>query len=66
MKVGGYVDCLSGREALQGDPDRLETCAITNRMKFDKSKCCILHLGWGNSGYTYKPGDKRLQNSPEE
>ncbi|KAK4829262.1 hypothetical protein QYF61_002654 [Mycteria americana] len=35
-------------------------------MKSNKSKCQILHLGWSNPGYTYKLGDKRLENSPVE
>ncbi|GAB0209614.1 hypothetical protein GRJ2_003427100 [Grus japonensis] len=35
-------------------------------MKFDKSKCRILHLGRGNPGYTCKLGDKRLESSPME
>jgi len=35
-------------------------------MTFNKSKCQILHLGWGNPGYTYKLGDKRLESSPTE
>ena len=60
------MDSLEGREALQGDLDRLESWAITNRMKFNKSKCRILHLGQGNPGYTYKLGDERLESSPTE
>ena len=39
---------------------------MTNRMKSNKSKCRILHLGQGNPGYTYKLGDKRLKSSPAE
>ena len=35
-------------------------------MKLNKSKCWILHLGWGSPGYTYKPGDERLESSPVE
>ena len=62
----GVVDSLEGREALQRDLDRLESWAITNHMKFNKSKCQILHLGQGNPGYTYKLGDERLENRPAE
>ncbi|KAK4830736.1 LOW QUALITY PROTEIN: hypothetical protein QYF61_013186 [Mycteria americana] len=63
IKLGGRVDSLEGREALQRD---LESWAITNRMKCDKSKCRILHLGQGNPGSTYKLGDERLESSPVE
>lgn len=35
-------------------------------MKFKQGKCGILHLGWGNSAYTYKLGDERLESSPTE
>jgi len=63
-KLGGAVDSLKGREALQRDLDRLESWAITNRMKFNMSRCRILHLGWGNFVYTYKLRDERLESSP--
>ncbi|KAK4827214.1 hypothetical protein QYF61_015242 [Mycteria americana] len=65
-KLGGAVDSLEGREALQRDLDRLESWAITNHMKFNKNKCRILHLGQGHPGCTYKLGDERLENSPVE
>ncbi|GAB0175594.1 hypothetical protein GRJ2_000024600 [Grus japonensis] len=35
-------------------------------MKFNQSKCWILHLGQGNPGYTHKLGDERLESSPAE
>jgi len=65
IKLGGAVDSLEGHEALQRDLDRLEHCAV-NRMKFNKSKCQILYLGWSNAGHKYKLGDKWLESSPAE
>ena len=44
-KLGGSVDSLRGREALQGDLNKLEGCTITNHKKLNKSKCQILHPG---------------------
>ena len=63
-KLGGAMDSLECREALQRDLDRLGSWAITNRMKFKKSYCWILHLVWGNPGYMCKLRDKRLESSP--
>ena len=45
-KLGGAVESPEGREASQRDLDRLDSWAITNHMKFSKSKRWILHLGW--------------------
>jgi len=35
-------------------------------MKFNKSKCWVLHLGWDNPVYTHKLGGERLWRSPVE
>ena len=62
-KLGGAVDSLEGREALQRDLDKLEVWAITNNMKFNKSKCQILYLGSDNPEQTYRQGDERLKSN---
>ncbi|KAK4822655.1 hypothetical protein QYF61_018607 [Mycteria americana] len=61
-RLGGTVDSLEGQEALQRDLDKLEHWAIINGMKFNKSKCQTLHLGWSNTGHKYRLGDEWLQN----
>ena len=63
-KLVGSVDSLKGRESLQRDFDRLGWWAITNHIKFNKSKCWILHMGWWKSGYTVRVRSKRLEYSP--
>ncbi|GAB0191796.1 cAMP-dependent protein kinase inhibitor alpha [Grus japonensis] len=65
-KLCGVINTLEGRDAIQRDLDRLERWARANRVKFNKAKGKVLHVGQRNPKHGYRLGEEWIESSPEE
>ena len=65
-KLGGVADTAEGCAAIQQGLDRLESWAAINQVRFNKSKCRVLHLGRNNSDYPCRLEHDLLEKSTVE
>ena len=54
-KLSGAIDTTGRRNVNQRD-----------LMRFNKAKCKVLHLGWGNPSCEYRLGEEPTESSPAE
>ncbi|KAJ7424127.1 rna-directed dna polymerase from mobile element jockey-like [Pitangus sulphuratus] len=64
IKLCGVVDMLEGRDAIQRDLNRLQSWAHVKFVKFNRTKCKVLHLGQGNPKYGYRLDNEWIESSP--
>ena len=66
LKIVNTVGGEQGHQTIQGDLDTLNEWASKWQMKFNYSKCKVMHLGGQNDHHSYEMGSSFLGNTAEE
>ena len=61
--MSGAADMPEGQNTIQRDLGKLKKWTHVNLMGFNKAKCKVLHLGWGNPQCQYRLGDERIERA---
>jgi len=56
LKLGGMADTPEGCAAIQRDLNGLKSRSERKQIRFNKSKCKVLHLGRNNHMHEYRLG----------
>ncbi|TRZ09511.1 hypothetical protein HGM15179_017594 [Zosterops borbonicus] len=54
------------QDAIQKDLDKLEEWIHSNLMRFNKTKCEVLDLGWSKPWFQHSLWDEQMENNPRQ
>lgn len=62
----GAVNTIEEKDTILGVLSILRKWAHGSLMRFNKARCRMLHLGWGNCRHSYRVGESKLEKTDLE